>query len=490
MPRYRFSWSNLPEGFTAAACEYLGLAGDPDDALRAAYGARPKEQFVADTWPLLLEGWLPLDEVAREGVVTGLREAGLGDLSIDVSEAAGQLEYLHTCRAAKTLREIVLLEFHLFGEPWEDADEVEAPVDGPAPVAETVQEEPAPEPLAVTAATQNEVEVGGRDVGLEVLDGLYERLMIDDEWSLRWERKFMWWSYRLAQTVEAGPRFEIAPGVGASIIKITTAVARHVTDDPARLAALATVNAMGSLSSLVYDSEGHLLFECCTLTVNDDTVDFGLDLLSAAAVLQNTSAHSRAPAVAEAFGGDPDTSFCPTSGHREVMDDLLNVPAALVAPAGAEPSRFAGALIERLLELQPAPWSMANGDDTDFVAEVPFSSELSALEASFVGEALGSALIRVLLDSPHPEYGSGALIMLALPLMPEDVAAAANQLNAAEAVGDVMPGLLGSWCRDPGGGLAFVAFVPNLFAQPGLLENLVIYQAVRARWAHGMLAST
>lgn len=375
MPRYRFNWSNLPDEFVAAICDYLGLEGEPREALRATYGARPKDQFIKDTWPLLLEGWLPVDDVARAAIVVGLRDAGLGDLSFDVSAADGQLAYLHTCRAATTLREIVLLEFHLLGEPWEveEAESSDETVEDPRPEEGIDGGVDGPEPLTVDAPSDTESDLGGSDVGLQVLEGLYERLMVDDQWALRGERHFTWWSYRLAQTIEAGPRFEIAPGVGASIIKVTTAVARRVAGDSGRLAALATVNSMGSLSSLVWDQDSGCLFECCTLTVNDDTVDFCLHLLSAAAVLQNTSAHSRAHAVAEAFGGEPDASFCPTSGYREEMDDLLNTPAALVAPAGAEPSRFAGTLIQQLQALQPAPWSMANGDDTGFTAEVPFS---------------------------------------------------------------------------------------------------------------------
>ena len=43
------------------------------------------------------------------------------------------------------------------------------------------------------------------DIGVRLLDSLYEQLMIDDEWAVRRERGFTWWSYRLAQHVEVGP---------------------------------------------------------------------------------------------------------------------------------------------------------------------------------------------------------------------------------------------------------------------------------------------
>ena len=40
------------------------------------------------------------------------------------------------------------------------------------------------------------------DVGLRLVDSLYKQLQIDDEWAVRRERGFTWWSYRLAQHVE------------------------------------------------------------------------------------------------------------------------------------------------------------------------------------------------------------------------------------------------------------------------------------------------
>lgn len=43
------------------------------------------------------------------------------------------------------------------------------------------------------------------DIGLRLLDSLYEQLMIDDEWAVRRERGFTWWSYRLAQHIEVSP---------------------------------------------------------------------------------------------------------------------------------------------------------------------------------------------------------------------------------------------------------------------------------------------
>ena len=42
-----------------------------------------------------------------------------------------------------------------------------------------------------------------KDVGLEALDRIFDMLQIDEEWSVRRQRGFTWWSYRLAQHIDA-----------------------------------------------------------------------------------------------------------------------------------------------------------------------------------------------------------------------------------------------------------------------------------------------
>jgi hypothetical protein len=42
------------------------------------------------------------------------------------------------------------------------------------------------------------------DIGVEFLDNIYGKMMVDDQWSVRRGRGFTWWAYRLAQHVEVG----------------------------------------------------------------------------------------------------------------------------------------------------------------------------------------------------------------------------------------------------------------------------------------------
>lgn len=128
MPRYRFAWDNLPPSLLAQLCEAMGLDGEPAEALRASYGARPKEVFVQEMWSILLDAWLAADDDARTSIVELLQDHGLGDRSIDTATPSGQVSYLRSCRNSKTLREVVLAHFHFLGE----GSQVVLPVMDPA----------------------------------------------------------------------------------------------------------------------------------------------------------------------------------------------------------------------------------------------------------------------------------------------------------------------------------------------------------------------
>lgn len=107
---------------------------------------------------------------------------------------------------------------------------------------------------------------------------------------------------------------------------------------------------------------------------------------------------------------------------------------------------------------------------------------------------LETALVRVFTDTPHPEAGNGALIIMPLPLSPgpKQSVTLSNQLNLAESAGGLTTApLLGAWSPDvfsrDSNGLAYCRFIPNLLAQPMILNNWVLYQSTRASWAREVL---
>ena len=119
MPRYRFSWSNLPIELLEEFRELLDIEESEQvtEFLSAAYGARPQEEFIEDTFDLLREVWLVNDVASRDEIATSLRERRLGDVSI-----VDDLEYLRSCRNTSNLRRVVLPVFITLGEQTTHAD--------------------------------------------------------------------------------------------------------------------------------------------------------------------------------------------------------------------------------------------------------------------------------------------------------------------------------------------------------------------------------
>jgi len=115
VPRYRFRWEQLPSRLAHRLAGDLQLEGEPPVALRKAYGARPGDDFVHDTWPLLRDEWLAKDGSARRSVVAALRERKLGNPDLPVGNKREQMDYLRSCRNSATLRQVVLEEFRAAG---------------------------------------------------------------------------------------------------------------------------------------------------------------------------------------------------------------------------------------------------------------------------------------------------------------------------------------------------------------------------------------
>ena len=330
------------------------------------------------------------------------------------------------------------------------------------------------------------------DVGLRLLDSLYEQMMIDDEWAVRRERGFTWWAFRLAQHVEVGPPVWSEDRFICSV-RIWTEVVRDVEPAADPAGALAAINPSATLNALVWDPSTGTVNECCTATVHDEIFGWLSKVLSTAAVLQNTSAHSRAHQLAQAVGGVPAASNHPSGRTRKAMDDLLNVPEQVVAAEGAKPSQFIGSHFQRVEPFLRQMNFFGTADSDGLTCEVPFTGNTPAI-ALTAGQPAQTSLVRMFTDAPHPYAGNGLLCLLQLPHRadPDKVATRANTLNLLESKGDTGTLLLGAWCPDPSSEttLTFCSFVPNLLFRSVLVENLVSYMASHSRFAVGHLASS
>lgn len=337
------------------------------------------------------------------------------------------------------------------------------------------------------------------DVGTWMVDSLFAQLMVDEQWASRHERGFTWWGYRLAQHIEVEKPAH-RDGLDLCTLRIWTDVVRDVDPGTNPESLLAQVNFQTTLNALIWDPESATIAECCTVTVHQDNANWLSKVLATAAILQNTSAHSRAHGIARACNGVPAATNHPTSGTRSEMDDILNVPAQVIVPAGAEPSKFTGALCNNIAGFLAhysgqMEW-FGTADDTGATVEVPFSGTrpLMFQDPNATDTRSETTLVQIFTDQPHPEAGHGALLVSRLPISPgtEQALVLANQLNRAEFRGDLTTApLLGSWCPDflseEGNGLAFCSFIPNLLAQPGILNNWILYQRTRSLYARDFL---
>ena len=336
-----------------------------------------------------------------------------------------------------------------------------------------------------------------RDVGLQAVESLRKYLMLDKRWTLHEPRGFTWWAHGLAQHVEALPpasddEHEVCK------VRVWTDVAKEV--DPARDPAkvLGSLNIHQTLNALVWDPTNGTVAESCTAMVtneNNEKTEGLSKLLTWAALLQNSAAHSRSRRVADSVGGIPAASDHPRSGRRPEMDELLDVPMAVITPAGRNASAFIGPLTEAL-GVFVTRFSVLGVDANGFTCKVPFTVSRPAVMMMDNGQPPEAALVKVFSDVPHPAFGSGALLTLSLPLLfadKNDVPGIANMLNLVESSrAGTDTTLLGAWCQDPTNdeaAITFRAFVPNVFAQPGLLEKLILDQAVRSRFAASMFGA-
>ena len=116
MPRYKFDWSNLPVGLLVKLARSFDLEGaDLSLALRGAFGARPREDFVREARPVLEEAWLAHDPEALAQVVHALWRPSRDGyvVPVDVRE---QLEWLAERNTTEHLCRAVLAELVKAGE--------------------------------------------------------------------------------------------------------------------------------------------------------------------------------------------------------------------------------------------------------------------------------------------------------------------------------------------------------------------------------------
>lgn len=344
------------------------------------------------------------------------------------------------------------------------------------------------------------------DVGIRFLDDLFARLLVDEAWSVREARGFVWWPHRFAQRVAVSEPFEDAGVVGCRVT-VETDVLLLAGDGapvaPQRLAGvLAELMRFPPMAGFVVDEAAGLVRLFTGLFVHESLAPFLAPRLAVASILQATYAELGCDELARATGLPPARSAHPSSGARPAPDGLLRLAGERVVPAGDEPSRYqeAGEL-HRAAEQLVARGARAAATPSGLDARFPFRA---GGDDPFAPRH--SSLLQVRHAEPHPELGRGVFVRLFLPVSasvaertPDD---AALHLNALERRDERFTcASLGSWCLERSESespelagletpkrLAYVLFLPNYVRIENLLFNTVLDAGMRALWAAHVLA--
>ena len=334
---------------------------------------------------------------------------------------------------------------------------------------------------------------GTLDLGPAVLDNLYVKLMVDDEWAVREARSFTWWPYCLAQRLSAStPR--IAFGDPMVAVRAVNDVVRNVKADGEQVEDfVGLLNMHASVGAYIWDPDGRRITITTSAYIHEGNRSLER-FFSAAVLLTTVEAHAKAQQLAALVDGEVAASEHPISGSRPELDDLLNFADAEIVPRGQGPSAFVGPAMAAATQAPSLQSVFANGDESGLTAELPFFGDTPMMMKAALGLAgpPETSLVQLLTQPRHPGYGSGMLALLKLPLEQpaEEIRRLAHGLNRAEAVELTGFPQFGAWCCDPGNEttLAHAAFVPSALYDPGLISTLLFYTALRNEWAHQRLA--
>jgi len=302
-----------------------------------------------------------------------------------------------------------------------------------------------------------------------VIDYLFDRMQIDDDWAVRTDDAFTWWAHRQAQRIYAGPPRDVG-GIVTRALHIETDLLRRVPAGTETLVRLAGINRLATLSAYVADPDEGRVRLHASVSLTADNIPMARGLALHAMALQVADATSEAEPLAEIFGGEVDESTHPEGGEREEPDEMLGV-VALYEDRGAGDSPFTAEEMAELVHLAPRPWLMASSMPDGLHAELAFG-------------ATGKSRLELDTETRHPALGSGLQIRLVLPVPPD--VETVQRLNANEIL-EPDAHQLGAWSLDETLGVTYVSFLPAAAHTARLTTALVWHMAARNDWARALL---
>jgi len=316
------------------------------------------------------------------------------------------------------------------------------------------------------------------DPGLLSLRTIFEEMHIDAEWSVPDERRFRWWLKGHAQEIAVSDAIE-SHGMQVYTLIASTPVVSGVALNDHTIKVMAGINAqVTTLSAFTLEQDGMVRL-VTRMTTHADVVSWLPRHFALVAAMQAADAELIAGGLAEMLAGTPAESAHPDAGIRPDYDDLVNIIDGLIVPHGQQPSLWKGASIAEAHEILNSISLSSMADEDGVSAEFSYGEKPSVL-------VMDSTL-------EHPRVGNGLHVVLTLPSLPFDESpyATAAVLNLLECTAAPTTDLQGGWCVVPDGTddtVAFNAFFPNAFRQPGLATNLALWMRGKAEFAATLAA--
>jgi hypothetical protein len=189
----------------------------------------------------------------------------------------------------------------------------------------------------------------------QTIDWLYrEQLQVDEKWSLKVPRGFVWWADQNAQSIEiVGGEDSSHIGEETFHIRVKTELLRGLALNKKSLLIInRTLMLLASMSGPVYDPATGVLSLSSLVRTYESIARWMRQLISMAAVLQIAEARALGPKLARAADCTFATSAHPKNGRRSTADELADGGLlALIAAEGAKQ----GVWKEEFESATPAP---------------------------------------------------------------------------------------------------------------------------------------
>lgn len=309
------------------------------------------------------------------------------------------------------------------------------------------------------------------DLGVTLINTVYDDMKIDAKWTVWEPRGFTWWGWGSAQRVWSEPAVN-DDGFLLYRLHARSEIFDGFENSDQQVMVLSLLGLHATLSGAVRapDRPGGIDL-AASVYVHEGNLSWTRPLFSLAVAMQSAEAAIFMGQANDLKAGLlPALSAHPESGPRAEMDEMLDIIENLVNPEGRGQSQYNGPEMKQLLAtFQQPPCVMATGDESGLTAEYPYPGNTS--------------LVRLSTTERNPRAGNGLLALLTIPKGRSDPATARQALdwNEKELRSFTRTHFLGSWCMSDTG-LTYATFYPNCIHREGCLMNIALTDIVRLQW--------